>query len=88
MQNNGKSLRKFPPMPFPTDFQEIEYYNNFLLEEMAYNNAELGSEHTKLLSSVTDENRRVYNKIIDAVSSNQGGIFFVYGSSGIGKTFL
>ncbi|KAH9605570.1 hypothetical protein KSS87_016782 [Heliosperma pusillum] len=35
-----------------------------------------------------DEQRLVYNEIVDAVLKNKGGVFFVYGYGGTGKTFI
>lgn len=40
------------------------------------------------MSNLTDEQHHVYTTIIDAVESNRGGVFFVYGYGGTGKTFI
>ncbi|XP_074310974.1 uncharacterized protein LOC141646884 [Silene latifolia] len=37
---------------------------------------------------MTNEQRSVYNEIMDAVQIGKGGIFFVYGYGGTGKTFI
>ncbi|XP_019190330.1 PREDICTED: uncharacterized protein LOC109184747 [Ipomoea nil] len=37
---------------------------------------------------LTDEQLLIYNKVIVDVESNKGGLFFVYGYGGTGKTFL
>ncbi|XP_074277124.1 uncharacterized protein LOC141600773 [Silene latifolia] len=37
---------------------------------------------------MTDEQRSVYNEIMDVVLNNRGGVFFVYGYGGTGKTFI
>ncbi|XP_035842064.1 uncharacterized protein LOC110923839 [Helianthus annuus] len=38
--------------------------------------------------SLNDDQRAVFNEIMDAVRSGNGGVFFVYGYGGTGKTFL
>lgn len=40
------------------------------------------------MSTVTDEQKRVNETIITAVESGVGGMFFLYGFGGTGKTFL
>ncbi|XP_056855859.1 uncharacterized protein LOC130505286 isoform X1 [Raphanus sativus] len=37
---------------------------------------------------MTDEQRKIYEEIMEAVIEKKGGIFFVYGFGGTGKTFL
>ncbi|XP_020086737.1 uncharacterized protein LOC109709076 [Ananas comosus] len=39
------------------------------------------------MSSLTDEQKGVYETIISVVSKNEGGVFFLYGYGGPGKTF-
>ncbi|KAL6581830.1 hypothetical protein OROMI_005844 [Orobanche minor] len=46
------------------------------------------AEHRKLLSSLTDEQRAIHDKILNAVANDKGGLFFVYGYGGTGKTFV
>ncbi|GJV82639.1 uncharacterized protein Tco_1522537, partial [Tanacetum coccineum] len=38
--------------------------------------------------SLTNEQKGIYETILDACNNNTGGMFFVYGYEGIGKTFL
>ncbi|KAL7137773.1 hypothetical protein ABFS83_10G115500 [Erythranthe nasuta] len=40
------------------------------------------------LASITDEQRKVYDVFMDAVTNDSGGMFFLYGHGGTGKTFL
>ncbi|XP_024015964.1 uncharacterized protein LOC112089214 [Eutrema salsugineum] len=37
---------------------------------------------------ITDEQKDVYEEILDAVLNNKCGVFFVYGLGGTGKTFI
>ncbi|XP_076898500.1 uncharacterized protein LOC143552083 [Bidens hawaiensis] len=69
-------------MPFP-DHESISFANNLLLsEELAYDKEILVQEFGQLFSSVTDEQRLIYEEIITAMGKNKGGVFFVYGYGG------
>ncbi|XP_074346720.1 uncharacterized protein LOC141685525 [Apium graveolens] len=46
------------------------------------------AEHSKLHKNLNEEQLQAYNSILDSVENNKGGVFFVYGSGGCGKTFL
>lgn len=85
---NNSSLKKFTTMPYPDD-DFVESPNNRLItEELDYDIANLQNEFRQLLGDLTNEQRGVYDDIITAVQNNQGGVFFVYGYGGTGKTFL
>ena len=45
-------------------------------------------EHEDLISKFTDEQKGVYDEIMQAVDGNRGGVFFLYGYGGTGKTFI
>ncbi|XP_076949283.1 uncharacterized protein LOC143621878 [Bidens hawaiensis] len=85
---NNSSLKRFSTMPFP-DHESISSANNLLFsEELAYDKEILAQEFAQLFSSLTDEQRLIYEEIITSVGKNKGGVFFVYGYGGTGKTFL
>jgi ATP-dependent DNA helicase PIF1 len=48
----------------------------------------LSEEHARLMSTMTLEQRKVYDKIITRVNENKPGVFFLYGYGGTGKTFI
>ncbi|XP_074283493.1 uncharacterized protein LOC141608042 [Silene latifolia] len=58
------------------------------MDALSYDKQSLREENERQLSSMTDEQRSVYNEIMDVVLSNRGGVFFVYGYGGTGKTFI
>ncbi|CAN7060514.1 unnamed protein product, partial [Brassica rapa subsp. trilocularis] len=62
--------------------------NLLIQEELNYPKAELRSQHDEWIVKLTDEQRSIYDQIIGAVLNRQGGVFFVYGFGGTGKTFL
>ncbi|XP_031111844.1 uncharacterized protein LOC116015818 [Ipomoea triloba] len=84
----GKSLRDFPDMPLP-DETNIGFMENMLIaEELAYDKESLKIEHKTLLTQLTDEQKNVYDSVINDIDCNGGGLFFVYGYGGTGKTFV
>ncbi|KAK9714657.1 hypothetical protein RND81_06G110100 [Saponaria officinalis] len=88
LQSNGSTLRRFETMPFPDSSGTLENTNTLNAEELSYDKDAMLTEHTRLLSSMTDEQRSVYNQIMDNVHKGNGGIFFVYGYGGTGETFI
>ncbi|XP_042035336.1 uncharacterized protein LOC121781700 [Salvia splendens] len=86
--NVGKSLRDFQGMPYPkSEFFET-FENRLICDELCYDREALGREHLDFLSKFTDEQLHVHDTIMSSVYSNGGGMFFVYGYGGTGKTFI
>ncbi|KAH9615625.1 hypothetical protein KSS87_013884 [Heliosperma pusillum] len=88
LRSNASTLRRFDGMPFPVSLTNSEHINTLLADELSYDKNSLREEHKKLLSSMTIEQRKVYDEIIEAVGSGKGGVFFVYGYGGTWKTFI
>ncbi|KAK1416261.1 hypothetical protein QVD17_32050 [Tagetes erecta] len=85
---NSSTLNRFPTMPYP-DGESIKSSNNRLIsEELSYDKDELKNEFNRLFLSLTSEQRGVFNSIMKPVENNTGGVFFVYGYGGTGKTYL
>ena len=55
---------------------------------MSYDIGSLQREHEILISGLNNEQKTIYNSIMDAVSFESGGMFFVYGHGGTGRTYL
>ncbi|XP_074315056.1 uncharacterized protein LOC141651236 [Silene latifolia] len=81
------SLRNFNGMPIPGAILSTHIENN-LLNEFGYDKRELTYEHTFLISSMTMEQMSVYDEIMESVAMDRGGVFFIYGHAGTGKTFI
>ncbi|XP_021999308.1 uncharacterized protein LOC110896161 [Helianthus annuus] len=86
--SNGSTLRRFSTMPYPDDDSLRNATNRLINEELSHDVTEAQNEFNRLHESLTDEQRCVFNQIMLAVDSGNGGIFFVYGYGGTGKTFL
>ncbi|XP_076959697.1 uncharacterized protein LOC143635851 [Bidens hawaiensis] len=85
---NNSSLRKYQTMPFP-DAEYISIASNSLIqEELAYDQNLQKLEFQTLFNSITNEQKNVFDRIMMAVQHNKGGVFFVYGYGGTGKTYL
>ncbi|XP_057740312.1 uncharacterized protein LOC130957472 [Arachis stenosperma] len=93
LNSNGKTLRDFPTMPYP-NMENINLQrrgimqNKLILDELSYDRVFLAEQHSQYLAQMTSEQKTVYDKIIAAVNSNSGGVFFLYGYGGTGKTFI
>lgn len=86
--NGGRTLHVFHSIPYPRT-QSLESSNNRLIsDELYYDQEALARDHLIFVSKFTDEQRHVYGTIMSAVNSNHGGLFFVYGYGGTGKTFI
>ncbi|XP_076913909.1 uncharacterized protein LOC143572720 [Bidens hawaiensis] len=75
-------------MSFP-DAEYISIASNSLIqEELAYDQNLQKLELQTLFNSITNEQKNVFDRIMMAVQQNKGGVFFVYGYGGTGKTYL
>ncbi|KAL7131766.1 hypothetical protein ABFS83_12G026400 [Erythranthe nasuta] len=88
LQSNDKSLQNYAPMPVPIEYSSEDTKNILVLDELDYDRFEMGRELQQCLASITDEQRKVYDVVMDAVTNDSGGMFFLYGHGGTGKTFL
>jgi hypothetical protein len=88
LNKNARSLREFETMPYPNTLLLSQSNNRLLQEELDYDRIFLADEHMKLLSDLNYEQRKIYGAVIGSVTENKGGVYFVYGHGGTGKTYL
>lgn len=88
MRLGGSSLENFSLMPFLDDCVIDSCPNPLIRDERSYVRAKQQEKHDRLITTITTEQRSIYDEILNAVASNSGGMFFVYGSGGTGKTYL
>ncbi|XP_021985085.1 uncharacterized protein LOC110880993 [Helianthus annuus] len=79
---NNSSLSRFPSMPQPDSESIYSADNRLIADELGYDVSATAIEFDNNLSSLTDEQLLVFVEIIQAVNSNVGGLFFVYGYGG------
>ncbi|XP_074283443.1 uncharacterized protein LOC141607991 [Silene latifolia] len=84
----GKSLKDIKEMPLPSfdDLKGVE--NKLVREEQMYDHEQLNQEWSGKVQQLNTEQLHVYEEVIDAVYRNKGGVMFLYGHGGTGKTFL
>ncbi|KAM3685737.1 hypothetical protein ACB098_11G143300 [Castanea mollissima] len=85
---SGRSLHEFETIPYPNTLLLRQNNNRVLQEELDYDRNSLAAEHIKLLAGLNIDQRNIYDEVINSVSENKGGFFFVYGHGGTGKTYL
>lgn len=88
LRRNGKTLADYPTLPSIPSALVGERQNRLIYEELSYDREALALENCKLRHMLNEKQRVVYENIIEAVHNNKGGLFFVYGHGGTGKTFL
>lgn len=62
--------------------------DNLILDETSYDVKQMDEEFQNLFPNCNAEQLQVYNVIINSVERGEGGIIFVYGSGGCGKTYV
>ncbi|XP_076938850.1 uncharacterized protein LOC143607202 [Bidens hawaiensis] len=86
---NNSSLRRFQIMPYPYNDSIASSNNNLIVDELSYDTNNLQNESHSLISSLTNEQRRVFDEIMNAVEANKGGqIVLNIASSGIASLLL
>ena len=76
LRSRGKSLKDIPHMPVPDYRNKQDWSNPLIQEELSFKKKDMEEEHASLHSKMTDEQRGVYNTIMGAIDSGQGGVFF------------
>ncbi|XP_031131886.1 uncharacterized protein LOC116033274 [Ipomoea triloba] len=84
----SKGLSSYPSMPVPDMSSAHVSGNRLLLEELSYDCLLLANEHEDLVRKLTAEQKYVYDTVLASVSNPNGGLFFVYGYGGTGKTIV
>ncbi|GJT88668.1 RNA-directed DNA polymerase, eukaryota [Tanacetum coccineum] len=85
---NNKTLKNILNMPYPNNENTMKGYNRLIYDETSYKKDELKKQHQTMYGSLTSEQKGIYSTVMDAIDKNTGGMFFVYGYGGTGKTYL
>jgi hypothetical protein len=81
----GKDIKSFPLPDIDETYDNTDIEAKEIIEETTI---EVDEVDKTLASSLNLEQKVAYNEILEAVDSIDGGVFFVDGSGGTGKTFL
>uniref|UniRef100_A0A2N9GSG7 ATP-dependent DNA helicase n=1 Tax=Fagus sylvatica TaxID=28930 RepID=A0A2N9GSG7_FAGSY len=88
LAKSGRSLKEFDGMRYPNMSAIRENRNRLLEEELDFDRVDLVAKHLSLLNGLNVEQRKIYDIVIEDVATNSGGLYFVYGHGGTGKTYL
>ncbi|GJY18244.1 ATP-dependent DNA helicase RRM3-like protein [Tanacetum coccineum] len=88
LRSNNKSLKDIQNMPYPDQEYTMAGYNRLIFDETSYDPEKLKEQHATLYGSLTTEQKGIYSTVMNVVDNNKGGMFFVYGYGGTGKTYL
>jgi ATP-dependent DNA helicase PIF1 len=75
-------------MPRPDEGLVPDRGNRLIYDELNYDRQALAEEHLRLMSTMTSEQKRVYDKIMTRIEEQRPGLFFLYGYGGTGKTYI
>jgi hypothetical protein len=81
----GKDIKSFPLPEIDIQHDTSDNIPREIIEEFS---VEVDIEDTSLHEYLNNEQKMAYEKILSATNSNIGGLFFVDGPGGTGKTFL
>ena len=81
-------MKEYFDMLFPSEKVLSTMQDRLTMEELNFDREALSNELSGYMQIITDEQKRAYDEIIEAVKGNKGGLFFLYEYSGTGKTFL
>ncbi|AQL05029.1 hypothetical protein ZEAMMB73_Zm00001d046797, partial [Zea mays] len=85
LQSMGKDIKTFPLPPIIDTYDDAIGTAREVYEEESI---EPTVADVALKETLNEEQRAAYDKIMSAVDTDQGGLFFVDGPSGTGKTYL
>jgi hypothetical protein len=85
---NGHRLEDFPMLPKSNYVPPVHGGNRLVQEKMAYDQHSLTIDVDDAEDRLNDDQCSAYETILNAMTNKYGKLFFVYGSGGIGKTFV
>nr|GEV13051.1 ATP-dependent DNA helicase PIF4-like [Tanacetum cinerariifolium] len=75
-------------MQYPDQEYTMAGYNRLIFDETSHDIEKLKEQHATWYESLTTKQKGIYSTVMNAIDNNKGGMFFVYGYGGIGKTYL
>uniref|UniRef100_A0A453I9Q3 ATP-dependent DNA helicase n=1 Tax=Aegilops tauschii subsp. strangulata TaxID=200361 RepID=A0A453I9Q3_AEGTS len=85
LESMGKDISSFP---LPEIDKSYDALDNEAREIIKESTIEVDPEHLGFSSFLNPEQRYAYDEILATINSGQGGVFFVDGPGGTGKTYL
>ncbi len=88
LMRNGHRLKDFPTLPKSNYIPSVHGGNRLVEEELAYDQHSLTTDVNNVEDRLNGDQRNTYETILNVVTNREGKLFFMYGSGGIGKTFV
>jgi hypothetical protein len=88
LMRNGHRLEDFPTLPKSNYIPFVHGGNRLVEEELAYDQHSLTTYADNAEDRFNGDQRNAYETILNVVTNKEGKLFFMYGSGGIGKTFV
>lgn len=88
LQESGLALADWPTMPKPIYNWDTYLTNLLIADQLNYNHVEQHKLFKSLLPTLNNNQRIVYNVVIDCVKNYKPKLFFVDGPGRTGKTYI
>jgi hypothetical protein len=88
LMRNGHRLEDFPILPKSNSIPSIHGGNPLVEKELAYDQHSLTTNADNAEDRLNGDQCNAYETILNVMTNKEGKLFFVYGSGGIGKTFI
>jgi len=90
LMESGYSLDTWPSMPKPVENWDQRTLNPLITEQLNYNpQADIERQHANdQIAMLNEDQIAAYNIIMNSVENDLGGMFFLQGAAGTGKTFV
>ncbi|CAK8536370.1 unnamed protein product [Lathyrus sativus] len=88
LQKNRRSLKEFKPMPYPNNYVLDFLGNRLIYDERQYDIKAQEEIYHNLFQKLMDEQHEIFRQVMQVVTNQNGGVFFLYGYGGTGKTFM
>lgn len=88
LQQSGRQLEDFPPMPLPEHDWNVHIDNHYINEQLDYNRDDERERAEQRVPLLNAEQRHAYYQILDSIENERGRMFFLNGPGGTGKTFV
>jgi hypothetical protein len=85
LQSMGKDIKSYPLPDIDEAYDNTEGEAREVIEE---SNIKVDEKDASLATSLNDEQRLAYDEILATVNGGNGGVFFLDGPGGTGKTYL
>ncbi|KAF8056977.1 PIF1-like helicase-domain-containing protein, partial [Lyophyllum atratum] len=88
LEEHGKSLQNFPPMPLPRHNWDVVAVNPLIAEQLDYDRNAERERALERFEKFNDDQLAAYNEIMNSIQHDLGGVFFLNGAGGCGKTYV